>query len=72
VSVIDVHSDEVVTNIKVGTRPWGIALSPDGKYLFSANGPSDDISVVDLKSNQEIRRVKAGKSPWSIAIVASD
>jgi YVTN family beta-propeller protein len=69
VSVIDVHSDEVVTNIQVGTRPWGIALSPDGKYLFTANGPSDDISVVDLKSNQEIRRVKAGKSPWSIAIV---
>ena len=72
VSVIDVHSDEVVTNIKVGTRPWGMALSPDGKYLFTANGPSDDISVVDLKSNQEIRRVKAGKSPWSIAIVAAD
>jgi YVTN family beta-propeller protein len=69
VSVIDVHSDEVVTNIKVGTRPWGIALSPDGRYLFTANGPSDDISVVDLKTNQEIRRVKAGKSPWSIAIV---
>jgi YVTN family beta-propeller protein len=72
VSVIDVHSDEVVTNIKVGTRPWGMALSPDGKYLFTANGPSDDISVVDLKSNQEIQRVKAGKSPWSIAVVAAD
>jgi YVTN family beta-propeller protein len=72
VSVIDVHSDEIVTNIKVGTRPWGIALSPDGRYLFVANGPSDDISVVDLKSNQEIRRVKAGKSPWSIAVVAGD
>jgi YVTN family beta-propeller protein len=72
VSVIDVRSDEVVTDIKVGTRPWGIALSPDGKYLFTANGPSDDVSVVDLKSNQEIRRIKAGKSPWSIAIVAAD
>ena len=72
VSVIDVHSDEIVTNIKVGTRPWGMALSPDGKYLFTANGPSDDVSVVDLKSNQEIQRVKAGKSPWSIAVVATD
>jgi YVTN family beta-propeller protein len=70
--VIDAHTYEIVTNIKVGTRPWGIALSPDGKYLFSANGPSDDISVVDLKSNQEIKRVKAGKSPWSVAIVAAD
>ena len=72
VSVIDVHSDEVVGNIKVGTRPWGMTVSPDGKYLFTANGPSDDISVIDLKSNQEIKRIKAGKSPWSVAVVAVD
>jgi YVTN family beta-propeller protein len=72
ISVIDVHTDAIVANIKVGTRPWGIAVSPDGNYLYTANGPSDDISVVDLKSNQEIKRVKTGKSPWSVAIVAAD
>jgi YVTN family beta-propeller protein len=72
VSVIDVHTDEVVGDIKVGTRHWGMALSPDGKYLFTANGPSDDISVVDLKTNHEIKRLKAGKSPWSVAVVAGD
>ena len=70
-SVIDAHSYAVGGSIKVGTRPWGMALSPDGKYLFTANGPSDDISVVDLKTNQEIKRVKAGKSPWSVAVVPS-
>jgi YVTN family beta-propeller protein len=53
----------------VGTRPWGIAVSPDGKYLFTANGPSDDVSVVDLKTNTEIKKIKAGKSPWSVEIV---
>jgi YVTN family beta-propeller protein len=46
-----------------------MALSPDGNYLFTANGPSDDISVVDLKSNQEVKRVKTGKSPWSLTVV---
>jgi YVTN family beta-propeller protein len=69
VSVIDAHSYEIVGSIKVGTRPWGITLSPDGKFLFTANGPSDDVSVVDLKTNTEIKKIKAGKSPWSVAII---
>jgi YVTN family beta-propeller protein len=54
----------------VGTRPWGIGISPDGKFLFSANGPSNDVSVVDLAAGKEVMRVKAGASPWGIAIVA--
>jgi YVTN family beta-propeller protein len=44
-------------------------LSPDGKYLFSANGPSNDVSVVDLATEKEVMRVKAGSSPWGVAIV---
>ena len=54
----------VTGSIKVGERPWGIVLSPDGKYLFAANGPSNDVSVVDLAAGKEIARVKAGGSPW--------
>jgi len=59
----------VLNTITVGQRPWGIVVSPDGKYLFSANGPSNDVSVVDLATNKEIARVKAGDSPWGVAIV---
>jgi len=50
----------------VGARPWGIALSPDGKMLYSANGPSNDVSVVDLATNTVTRKVKAGTSPWGV------
>jgi YVTN family beta-propeller protein len=46
-----------------------MALSPDGKYLYTANGPSNDVSVVDLETNKEIARVGAGTSPWSVAVV---
>ena len=45
------------------------AISPDGKTLYSANGPSDDVSIVDLESLKETGRVKAGQSPWGLAIV---
>jgi YVTN family beta-propeller protein len=59
-----------VGTIEVGQRPWGIVLSPDGKYLFSANGPSNDISVVDLASGKEVTRVKAGQSPWGLTVLS--
>ncbi|HZI30953.1 MAG TPA: hypothetical protein VFF11_01360 [Candidatus Binatia bacterium] len=44
-------------------------MSPDGKYLFSANGPSDDVSVVDLTIEKEITRVKSPGSPWGVVVV---
>ncbi len=69
--MLDAQSYAVLATIKVGKRPWGIVLSPDGKYLFSANGPSNDVSVVDLATNQEIKRIKAGEGPWGITIVQS-
>ena len=53
-------------------HPRGIAISPDGKYLFSANGPSDDVSVVDLAKGKEITRVRAGSGPWGVTVVKTD
>jgi YVTN family beta-propeller protein len=59
----------VLNTIKVGQRPWGITLSPDGKYLFAANGPSDDVSVVDLATEKEIAKIKSPGSPWGVVAV---
>ena len=50
VFVIDTATNMVTASFEVGDRPWGIALSPDGKMLYTANGPSNDVSVVDLAS----------------------
>jgi YVTN family beta-propeller protein len=68
--VFDTHTFELLNTIKVGARPWGIEFSPDGRLLFSANGPSNDVSVVDLQTNKEVARVKAGGSPWGITVIA--
>jgi YVTN family beta-propeller protein len=67
--VLDAKSCELFNTIKAGARPWGIAFSPDGKYLSAANGPSVDVSVAGLATEKEIARVKAGSSPWGIIVV---
>src|SRR5262249_52385895 len=51
-----------------GARPWGIALSTDRRTLYTANGPSNDVSVVDLGDLKVVKRIAVGKSPWGVAI----
>lgn len=69
VAVLDTKTDRFVATIPVGTRPWGMALSPDGKQLWTANGPpGNDVSVIDLATNQVTKKVPVGKAPWGVAI----
>jgi YVTN family beta-propeller protein len=65
---VDAHTHEVITTVPVGQRPWGIALTPDGKKLYAGNGLSNDVSVIDTATNQVIKTIKAGDGPWGIAI----
>lgn len=53
----------------VGKRPWGLAFSPDKTLLFSANGPSGDVSIIDPISMTEVARIEAGQGPWGVATV---
>jgi PQQ-dependent catabolism-associated beta-propeller protein len=72
VAVIDVananSAPKLIKEIPVGTRPWGIALSADGRHLYTANGPSNDMSIVDTQSLTTIKRVEVGRSPWGVVI----
>jgi len=59
---------KLVAEVPVGARPWGIALSADGRRLYAANGPSNDVSVVDTQSLRVIARIPAGRSPWGVVL----
>ena len=48
------------------TRPWGIGVSPDGRKIYTANGPSGDVSIVDVASGTVEKQVKVGGSPWGM------
>jgi|SRR5208282_514375 len=69
ICVVDAQTHKVLNSIRAGKRPWGIIISPDGKFLYSANGTSNDISVIDLATETEIQRIPAGASPWGILLV---
>jgi YVTN family beta-propeller protein len=70
IAVVDVSGTEpkLVQEVAVGMRPWGIALSADGSRLYTANGPSNDVSVVDTATLKVIAKIAVGKSPWGVAL----
>jgi YVTN family beta-propeller protein len=68
VVAVDATTDAVRGAVAVGKRPWGIALTPDGKKLYSANGPSNDVTVVDLATLAVTKTIAAGGVPWGVAI----
>jgi YVTN family beta-propeller protein len=59
---------KLIKEIPVGARPWGIALSQDGRRLYSANGSSNDVTVVDTSSLSVLKKVPVGKGPWGLVL----
>jgi YVTN family beta-propeller protein len=71
VSVIDSKKRKVIETIKVGTEPFGCALTPDGKKLFVANQSSATVSVIDTRRDKVVATIdNVGTKPHGIAITA--
>jgi YVTN family beta-propeller protein len=47
VPAIDIATDQIIVTIPVGKRPWNMAITPDGKRPYVANGRSNSASAVD-------------------------
>jgi YVTN family beta-propeller protein len=41
-------------------------FSPDGKYLYAADGDLDVVSVIDPREDKVIKVIRVGKTPWRI------
>ena len=43
-------------------------FSPDQKFLFTANGISNDMSVIDVAALDVTQSVPVGQSPWGVVV----
>src|SRR3970282_1711537 len=68
VSVIDTGRNTVVRTIRVGKRPRGVEISPDGRRVYVSNGNSDSVSVVDAEAGKEVEAWPAGVDPEGLAL----
>jgi len=72
VAVVDVATSAVVQTITLppGSLPMGLALSPDGKTLYVANGRARTVSIVDLVGAQLVANVRVGARPWGVGLTS--
>jgi YVTN family beta-propeller protein len=69
IAVFDTKRQTFVGTVDVGSRPWGMALSDDGKQLWTAGGPpGNEVSVIDLATDRVVKQIGVGKAPWGLAI----
>ena len=48
--------------------PVGVAVSPDGKTIYVANGRAGTLSVIDAATYKVVATVPVGKRPWGLAV----
>jgi YVTN family beta-propeller protein len=72
VSVIDTttNPNTVVATILVGTQPFGVAVTPDGKHAYVTNVSSANVSVIDTTTNMAAAAtIPVGHGPTGVGIV---
>lgn len=75
ITVINAHSDRVITKIPMKGAPYGIAISSDGRHLYVANDCADGpdcnngaISIIDTQTNSVTSNVRLPLNIQGLAI----
>ena len=64
---IDLLAGIVVKEIKAGSAPHGVVVSPDGAFVYVTNLLSNDVSVIDTATDTEVGRIPVGKEPNGVS-----
>lgn len=54
---------EYLGGVAVGHHPDWLTMTPDGRYLYSANAGSNTVSVVDTQKMEEVEVIRVGQTP---------
>jgi YVTN family beta-propeller protein len=70
VDVIDIATNTVEpSTIPVGSLPTGVAITPDGSFVYVANLESNTVSVISTSTNTVVGSpIPVGANPLAIAI----
>jgi len=78
IQIVDTNSDRVTATARIGDRPRGLALSPDGKRLYVAvswwrdgkrpRTGKERIAAIDAATLKPVRDYVAGTDPECVAV----
>ncbi len=71
ITVADAKTHKVLRVIKLEgalTRPVGMAISHDGKKLYTVTGRGKNLLSVDIATGKVLGSVEVGQRPWGVAL----
>lgn len=66
IAVLDAQTLEVLDQIPVGERVWGLGVNRDRTILYTTDGDSNQVSIIDMEENEVIKQLQVGDSPWGV------
>ena len=66
VSVVDIERGEVIGSIDTGPGCEGIAVSPDGRFMWAANHGAQTISVIDARALRVVDTLACPGFPFRV------
>jgi YVTN family beta-propeller protein len=66
------QSNPVISNIRVGSGPYGIAYDSSNGYVYVANWNSNNVSVINGANNTVIASIAVGSEPQGVAYDSSN
>ena len=68
VTPIRTATNTALKAIKVGSNPFAIAVTPDGKTAYVVNLDSGTVTPIRTATNKALKAIKVGSNPSAIAI----
>lgn len=69
-TVLKLPSLKPITNVDMhGAGPRGIAVTPDGKYILTADEHTENMSVIDAHTLKVVRQIHIGRNPEFMRIL---
>lgn len=70
VSVIDPGNRQLITHIKTGSKPHGVAIAPDGRSVYVSNEGDGTLSIINPATNEVTASISVGKEPNQVEVSA--
>ena len=63
-----ISDDDVQTITDVGDGPLGLALTPDGAYLYVALFDDDMVAIYKTSNRKLVKTIPTDRGPWGVAV----
>jgi len=70
VAVVDTAANTVVASIPVDLGPVGVAVSPDGRRVYTTSFRANTVSAIDTATATVVSTIAVGKGPEGLAVNA--